>query len=51
MLMQHFQIDAGRVPRNHVTDVQDENPAASRIEFVNRMLSEREILSSKRKIA
>jgi len=37
-----FQIDTGRVPRNPMIDVQDENPSASRTEFVNRMLSERE---------
>jgi len=37
-----FQIDTGRVPRNLMIDVQDENPLASRTEFVNRMLSERE---------
>jgi len=37
-----FQIDTGRVPRNPMINVQDGNPPASRSEFVNKMLSERE---------
>jgi len=36
------QIDTGRVPRNPMIDIQYGNPAASKAEFANRILSERE---------